>query len=628
MFKSIHIAASRIGLLLTASLWLACGSSSMAQRAVFSATSTYTPSQSSILTATSSSRQELASGGQISLNGRTLTAAWSQWQLDAATPKVRTGLSDAAIQLLGMEFLNTRAAARQPMQWFSQPTANPLILSTRLTSTYRFLDITELAEIMGWKLKADGDRLSITTPAAKAVALRAEGDRLIVNLDRPTPWQIQPSSAPATGKMPVPLTSSASIPSSSNGAWTIAIDAQVSSALLQGQEKISLPATKVKVEATQNQTVLQLEVPAGLFPHVATLPNPNRLEINFQPEAMVERDIAWAPGLRWRQQFLNLGDSRFPVVWLEINLHAAGIRLKPIWSYPSTLVGTAPLLQTAQRWQAAAAINGGFFNRNEQLPLGAIRRDGQWVSSPILNRGAIAWNDAGQVKIGRLRLEETLVTSEGVHLTILALNSGYVQAGVARYTSDWGTYTPLSDGEIIVVVRNNQVTAELNGGSAASKIAFSIPANGYLLVARDDSTAARSLLSGTLVHMESGTVPDDFGRYPQILGAGPLLLQSRQLVLDAKAEKFSDAFVQEKAIRSAIGIDEAGTLLIATIHNRLDGPGPSLTEAAHLMQQLGCTDALNLDGGSSSSLYLGGQLLNRSPRTAARVHNGLGVFLP
>jgi len=45
------------------------------------------------------------------------------------------------------------------------------------------------------------------------------------------------------------------------------------------------------------------------------------------------------------------------------------------------------------------------------------------------------------------------------------------------------------------------------------------------------------------------------------------------------------------------------------------------------MQQLGCVDALNLDGGSSTSLYLGGQLLNPSPRTAARVHNGLGVFL-
>jgi exopolysaccharide biosynthesis protein len=46
------------------------------------------------------------------------------------------------------------------------------------------------------------------------------------------------------------------------------------------------------------------------------------------------------------------------------------------------------------------------------------------------------------------------------------------------------------------------------------------------------------------------------------------------------------------------------------------------------MAQLGSVDALNLDGGSSSSLYLGGRLINRHPRTAARVNNGLGLFLP
>jgi exopolysaccharide biosynthesis protein len=43
---------------------------------------------------------------------------------------------------------------------------------------------------------------------------------------------------------------------------------------------------------------------------------------------------------------------------------------------------------------------------------------------------------------------------------------------------------------------------------------------------------------------------------------------------------------------------------------------------------LGSTDALNLDGGSSTALYLGGRLINRSPRTAARVNNGIGLFLP
>jgi exopolysaccharide biosynthesis protein len=98
--------------------------------------------------------------------------------------------------------------------------------------------------------------------------------------------------------------------------------------------------------------------------------------------------------------------------------------------------------------------------------------------------------------------------------------------------------------------------------------------------------------------------------------------------LDAKAEQFKDAFIQQSASRSVIGTSATGTLIIATIHNRVGGRGPNLTETAQLMQQMGAIDALNFDGGSSTGLYLGGQLLDRSPYTAARVHNALGIFLP
>ena len=293
-----------------------------------------------------------------------------------------------------------------------------------------------------------------------------------------------------------------------------------------------------------------------------------------------------------------------------------------------TQVGTTPLIQMAPAWQAAAAINAGFFNRNTQFPLGAIRRDGRWFSGPILNRGAIAWNDQGQFKIGRLSLEEILATSTGMNLPILFLNSGYVKAGISRYTPEWGTtYTPLTDNEILVYVQNNQVTGQLPGGMTG-QTTFPIPSDGYLLTLRGDSTAAAGFLNvGTQVSLGQGTTPTDFATYPQILGAGPVLLQNRQIVLDAKAEQFSDAFSQQMAIRSAIGTTASGTVIMAAIHSRVGGRGPTLSETAQLMQQMGAIDALNLDGGSSTGLYLGGQLLDRSPATAARVHNALGLFL-
>ncbi|MBE9118191.1 phosphodiester glycosidase family protein [Lusitaniella coriacea LEGE 07157] len=354
---------------------------------------------------------------------------------------------------------------------------------------------------------------------------------------------------------------------------------------------------------------------------------------NRAAESFIERNEQWTRGVRLRQQWLSLGRDRFPVVALEIDPRA-GVALRPIWSNPNGMQGTDPLVRLAPRWQAPAAINGGFFNRNNKLPLGALKRDGRWFSGPILYRGAIAWDDRGNFKISRLYLQETLTTTTGQRIPILYLNSGYVQAGVSRYTPEWGrTYTPLTDYETLVLVQNNRVTAQYPGGENDTRT-YPIPPDGYLLTIRAKSVSASALAIDTPVQIESKTIPEDLGNYPQIIGAGPVLMQNRQIVLNALDEKFSAAFNRQAAPRSAIAKTNRGTLLAVTIHNRFsqtpdglkEGKGPTLNELAQLMQRLGAVDALNLDGGSSTSLYLGGKLIDRDPQTAARVHNGIGIY--
>ena len=178
----------------------------------------------------------------------------------------------------------------------------------------------------------------------------------------------------------------------------------------------------------------------------------------------------------------------------------------------------------------------------------------------------------------------------------------------------------------MVLVKNNQVIEQIPGGKA-STTAFLIPEDGYLLALRSSQSAAANLPVNTQIKIHNQTFPGEFASYPNILGAGPLLLQNRQIVLDGEREKFSPAFNTQKASRSAIGTTPQGKIIIAAVHRRIGDRGPSLTEMAQLMQRLGTTDALNLDGGSSTSLVLGDQLIDRPPATAARVHNGIGIFL-
>ncbi len=598
-------------------------------------------------------------GNQISLNGHIFDAPWFQ---RPAGGNQSTYLSDAAVrQLIGVDLLNTNVVDQQPIQWFSQ--GNPVVLSSLFAAGYRYLNITKLLQPAGWQLQATGNTLVITQPATKITEIREEqitrasipplrpqqvpiplparqeapsltADHLFVNLDHSTSWQITQLTSKPAGDAQLPQT-----------VWAITIDGVADPSLLaryapkppltplqQLLNKLqppTIPSPPVspieQVTASGNQTVIQLSLPYGLAPQVTTVTN--RLEIAIRPDAMSERDIAWAKGLRWQQRYLNLGADRFPIAWLEIDPRQKLI--KPIWaSAPNGLLGSAALLQTAARYGAAGAINGGYFNRNNRAPLGAIKSDGQWLSSPILNRGAIAWNDRGQALISRLSWEETLVTN-GQSLPIQTLNSGYPAAGIARYTPAWGSnYTPLADNEILLYVQNNQVKNQLAGG-IAEQASFPIPSDGYLLVLRDSGIKFVNLLPvGTTISLNSSTTtPANFNSYPQIIGAGPVLVLNRQIVLDGKAEKFSDAFVTENAIRSAICTTESGKILIAAVHYRVGGAGATLAEHAQLMQQMGCIDALNLDGGSSTGLYLGGELLNRPASTAARVHNGIGIFI-
>lgn len=609
--------------------------------ATYTTSAQQSPRNSQLLATLISELPTPSSSNQITLNGRTLSAAWlQQRQTDG---KVITHLSDGALrQLMGVDLLNTSNPELQPVEWFSSGTPT---LNAKLLGGYRYLDISNFAHIAGWQIQANGNTLVISTPQAKINNIRQgkrpTGDRLVVDLDHPTPWQVTQGQLI---KRPVDSNTRISQPPKPlNREWIITLDSTADNSLIQRYtpqsrllpkqlKQLPSPVSPQqiiqKVEIVNNRTIISLSVPFGFAPQVSAISNPNRLVIDIQPDGLVAKDITWAKGLRWQQKFINSGTDSFPVVWLEINPTVVGLSLKPIWANPETQTGIAPLIQTAQRYLAVAGINGGYFNRNNKLPLGAIRRDNQWVSGPILNRGAIGWNDSGEYYFGRLTLNETLITSNNQPLSILFLNSGYVQNGIARYTPIWGsTYTPLTDNEIILVVQKDQIINQLPGGKVGVT-PIPIPQDGYLLSLRGKAATNTSKLPiGTKVSLTSTTTPADFSRYPHIIGAGPLLVQNRQIVLNAKAETFSDAFIAEKAVRSAICTTTTGNFIIAAVHNRAGGNSPTLAEHAQLMQVMGCVNALNLDGGSSTSLYLGGQLLDRSPNTAARVHNGIGIFI-
>jgi exopolysaccharide biosynthesis protein len=539
-----------------------------------------------------------AQGQTLVINGNRAAIPWM-------IANGRIGLADYGVtDHLGASLLSSGQPDRQPVQWFTQP-GNPVDLPAWVQGGYRLLDSKPLVERHGWQVQPQGDTLQITTPPVQILALRRQalpgGERLFIDLSGPAPAHLADSA----------------------DALTLTLGATVDPGVIRAASTMPAGAYLGSLTAIPVAGGTRLQASATHPPRLTT--QANQIILDIRADSLQPHSIAWAPGLRWQQRYVAVAGQPFPVYWLQIDPTQASLR--PIWPDPTTVVGTAPLTTIAQRWQAAAAINAGFFNRNNQYPLGAVRANNTWISGPILSRGVVGWNDQGQVRMERLALNQTL-SAGGRTFPVQGINSGYVQAGIGLYTSTWGpTYRPILEGETVVTVVDGIVTAH-QPASTIHPGGLPIPANGYLLALRSYATAAQALPLGQPVGLTDDVLPATMAAFPNLVGGGPLLIRDRTLVLNAQLEQFSNAFATQAAPRSAIGFSSSGEILLVAVHHSPLGPGPTLNQMAQIMLQLGSTDALNLDGGSSTALYLGGRLINRSPRTAARVNNGIGLFLP
>ncbi|AII47712.1 hypothetical protein KR52_00810 [Synechococcus sp. KORDI-52] len=278
------------------------------------------------------------------------------------------------------------------------------------------------------------------------------------------------------------------------------------------------------------------------------------------------------------------------------------------------------LPQLSQPAGALVAVNGGFFNRINQLPLGALRRQGVWLSGPILNRGVIAWGASGDLTFGRLRLNQTLQVNNGRRWSIRALNSGYVQKGLSLYTPAWGpSYRALSGDEAALLVRGGRVETTFNPSSLKRGIA--IPQDAQLVVARGRTPLPAR--AGDRIQVSSSS-QSPLAQQPNVLGAGPLLMQNGRVVLNGRQEGFSPGFMSLAAPRTVVAQGQNGQWLMTL--RGASGSDPTLVETALAVQQLGLRDALNMDGGSSTTLVVAGQTVMTGRGSTPRVHNGLGLI--
>ena len=279
---------------------------------------------------------------------------------------------------------------------------------------------------------------------------------------------------------------------------------------------------------------------------------------------------------------------------------ASDFEVKPATASVHTLNYKTTLRTIANRTNSVVAINGGFFKPQTGVPLGALMIDKKMYTGPIYNRVAIGISQKGYIT-GRVQFEGK-ITGNNKIIKIDNINQPRMLSSyVLAYTRDWGRYAPASPRYgVQLQIQGNKILA-------ASANPLLIPENGYVLVGPKEILG--QLFGAQEVNIEIGTNPK-WDNVEHIISGGPYLVKNGGVYVDIAEEKL--LAIGGRNPRTAIGYTADNNLILLTADGREGSSiGMTLTELANLMKSLGCVNAINLDGGGSTVMYVNGQIVNR-----------------
>lgn len=265
---------------------------------------------------------------------------------------------------------------------------------------------------------------------------------------------------------------------------------------------------------------------------------------------------------------------------------------------------TQNTLDASKENDAVAAINADFFaakrgQAGRGSAVGVEIRDGKLYSSASVAESMnTLYKLLGEngFNIDSFTFDITLSAANGRQDKIKLINKYDDLTGIVMYTSDWAEMSVGSVGGVIeVAVDENGIVTE----KVTEAEPIAIPENGYVLSAHMsyNTFLLDHVHVGDKVSVDVKSTPD-YEKIETAVGGGGVLVR------DGIAQTKFSHNISGKNPRTAIGLDKTGTIvtLVVVDGRRNDARGMTQTELAEFMAELGCFNALNFDGGGSTTM--------------------------
>lgn len=336
-----------------------------------------------------------------------------------------------------------------------------------------------------------------------------------------------------------------------------------------------------------------------------------------------------APGVAYKQRNIKLQDQPVQLQILEVDPSNPAINLIPVHALDRA-AGKELTTSIAKRYGATAAINGGYFYVSGPLPgasTGIYQLNGKIISSGDKRSSLVFCEETGgkeRAAVTTAGFKGTVTAADGHNATLAGMNRPREAGELVLYTSVLGPATPAVAGFEVVLGADGKVksASQSEGGSQ-------LPAGGMVLSAAGDPAdwlrEHAAIGSAMKVDVRLDPLAPLKACKPQdMVGAGPRLVQAGKI--DLPEEGFNHATSRHP--RTAFGVTAEGKFLLVTLDGRQStSAGMTLAELADLMLSLGAVDAINLDGGGSTTMVVNGVIRNSpSDRRERAVSDAILVF--
>jgi hypothetical protein len=288
------------------------------------------------------------------------------------------------------------------------------------------------------------------------------------------------------------------------------------------------------------------------------------------------------------------------------------------------------------RVRCALAVNGDFWQPGTDTPIGGVVSLGRLLRNPVGGHEQVTLSPDGGILAGPLKIHASLVPDDLHALDIAAVNRQPKADELVLFTPASGRSTGTPKGTIelslraiepkgFVTLARTTVVKLAKYGSPAGNAP--IPKDGGVL---SGTGRGGRLLRDLLARVRNGETSQDallrIESHPgalESIGGGPVLMRGGRVL----AQAAPTAFVRGRHPRTMIGWTPKGEVLLVTVDGRQPGysDGITLAEGARLMAALGASDAVNLDGGGSTTFVSRGRVVNRPSDRAVRTVRGVQI---